>query len=114
MPQKLAQINLQHSLYHLRRAVPKIPGPGPAPFLLADRKTVQINPEYPIALDVAWLSQWLNGPHECWVQAVELYRGELLADCDLPILRRRNGFGSAAEREGACGDDRPLTELARR
>lgn len=79
-PQKSAQINLRQALYHLRNAIPEIQDSEPIPFLLADRQTVQINPEYPLESDVDQFVQVLNGPHEWWAQAVELYRGNFLED----------------------------------
>ena len=47
LPQKSAQGSLRQTLYLLRKAIPELPakdGESMVPLLLADRQTVQINP----------------------------------------------------------------------
>lgn len=83
MPPESARTNLRQNLYYLRQTIPNIPaaeGKEPLPFLLADRQAIEINPEYPIELDVARFGDLLAGPKEKWPEAIELYRGEFLAD----------------------------------
>lgn len=89
MPLPSGQDNLRQTLYQLRKAIPEVPvkaGEESVPFLLATRQTVQLNPEAAYDLDVAAFSQWLNGQPtlEALEQAVNLYRGDFLADLYLP------------------------------
>ncbi len=87
LPQKSAQVNLRQTLYHLRKGVPEMPaadGGEPVPFLLSDRQSIQLNPAYPITLDVAEFGRLLDVSREQWPQAVALYRGDFLADFYLP------------------------------
>ena len=86
-PQKSAQVNLRQALYQLQKTFREIStsnGPDPTPLLLTTRQTVQINPEYAIELDVSKFERLLNGPHEQWSQAIDLYRGDFLSDFYLP------------------------------
>ena len=52
--------------------------------LLADRQTVQINPDYALWVDVTAFCQYLDSPavdFEDWRAAVSLYSDDLLVDC---------------------------------
>ncbi|MEJ2746338.1 MAG: winged helix-turn-helix domain-containing protein, partial [Anaerolineae bacterium] len=56
LPQSSAQVNLRQTIYRLRQAIPEVlphKGQQTVPFLIADRQTVQINPEANFFLDVA-------------------------------------------------------------
>ncbi len=89
LPQKSAQGNLRHAIYHLRQAIPEVSrrqGPGSTPFLLADRQTVQINPDGRVEVDVKVFDA-LSGKESTISDletAADLYRGEFLADFHLP------------------------------
>ena len=86
-PQKSAQVNLRQALYQLQKTFREEStsnGPDPIPLLLTTRQTVHINPEYAIELDVSKFERLLNGPHEQWSQAIDLYRGDFLSDFYLP------------------------------
>ena len=80
LPQSSAQVNLRQTIYRLRQAIPEVSsqkGQKTVPFLIADRQTVQINPEADFLLDVAaFYAQIEHDP----VQAVTLYRGDFLSD----------------------------------
>jgi len=87
LPQQSAQVNLRQAIYHLRKAVPDLsptPETAPVSFLLSDRNTVQINPAFPQRLDVAGFQRLVAGTWEQRAEAVELYRGDFLADFYLP------------------------------
>ena len=48
MPLASAQTNMRQTLYRLRQAIPEVQGRevgATVPFVLADRRTIQINPE---------------------------------------------------------------------
>jgi DNA-binding SARP family transcriptional activator len=83
LPSPSAQVNLRQTLYHLRKAIPAIDGTsGDAAisFLMADRQTVRINPDYAIKIDVAEFTRYLRQPIGQWGAAIDLYRGDFLAD----------------------------------
>jgi predicted ATPase/DNA-binding SARP family transcriptional activator len=87
LPQSSAGKNLRQSLYRLRQVIPELPardGDGSLPFLLADRQTVQINPDATYDLDVLTFTALLRGPQKGWPEAVCLYRGDFLPDFYLP------------------------------
>jgi WD40 repeat protein/DNA-binding SARP family transcriptional activator len=87
LPPKSARSNLRQTLYYLRQAIVDIPstsGEDGIPFLLTDRSTVRINPDYPMEADVLNLSRLLAGKEEHWPEATDLYRGDFLADFYLP------------------------------
>lgn len=87
MPQPSAQQNLRQSLYLLRQAIPELvtkSGNGRVPFLLADRQTVQVNPDGRYHLDVTAFTQLLQQGEAHWPEAMSLYRGDFLADFYLP------------------------------
>ena len=77
MPPQSARKNLRTTLYYLRQAI------GEA-FLLSDRHTVQINPDFPLWLDLAEFLRLLDGPPDQWPEAVELYRADFLSDFVIP------------------------------
>jgi WD40 repeat protein/DNA-binding SARP family transcriptional activator/energy-coupling factor transporter ATP-binding protein EcfA2 len=84
---KSARSNLRQTLYYLHQSVVDLPEPdgqGTIPFLLTDRSTVQVNPAYPIRVDVVDFERLLDGPPECWPEAIDLYQGDFLADFYLP------------------------------
>lgn len=83
LPRKSAQDNLRQTLYQLRRAIPEVAGPdGDAvPFILSDRQLLQVNPEARYDLDVASFTSLVRGGgREQLTAAVDLYRGDFLAD----------------------------------
>jgi WD40 repeat protein/DNA-binding SARP family transcriptional activator len=83
MPPDSARTNLRQNLYYLRQTIPDVTAStekDAIPFLLADRQTVQLNPDYPIDLDLARFGDLLAGPQDKWPEAIELYRGDFLAD----------------------------------
>jgi WD40 repeat protein/serine/threonine protein kinase len=98
MPPQSGRKNLRQTIYYLRQTLGD--GEGHTPFLLADRYTVEINPDYPYTLDVADFSSLLAGPQDGWPTAIDLYRGDFLADFYLAdsadyeawILARREFF----------------------
>ena len=83
MPRKSAQVNLRQTLYHLRQAIPDVDDNNgePVPFILSDRQTVRVNPAARYELDAAsFVSLVKEGDRERLAAAVELYRGDFLAD----------------------------------
>ncbi len=54
LPTKSAQGGLRHAHSHLRQMIPNLRGPGDEaiPFILADRKTIQVNPAGGIQFDI--------------------------------------------------------------
>ncbi|MGD2049085.1 MAG: bacterial transcriptional activator domain-containing protein, partial [Chloroflexota bacterium] len=87
LPQKSAQANLRQTLYLLKQAIPEVQARTEGetvPLLLADRASIQINPEARFELDVARYESLLAGPLEGWPEAASLYRGDFLADFYLP------------------------------
>ena len=70
--------------YRLRQAIPEVRGSGAGttvPFVLADRRTIQINPEAVYQADVQQFADLIERDPE---QAITLYRGDFLADFYLP------------------------------
>ena len=87
MPASSALQNLRQTLYELRKIMPDITEPSdtsPIPFLLANRKTIQINPRYPFSVDTKRFSELLAHHPDYWGEAVARYRGDFLADFQLP------------------------------
>ncbi len=87
-PAAAAHKNLRQNVYTLRQALPTVAsrdGRGPVPLVLADRETLQLNPEAAVELDVDRFTALLrqNSP-EATAAAVGLYRGDFLADFYLP------------------------------
>jgi DNA-binding SARP family transcriptional activator/predicted ATPase len=83
MSRKPAQDNLRQTLYQLRQAIPEAAGPDgdSVPFVLSDRQYVQVNPEAFYQLDVATFAALVQeGGEKQLAAAVELYRGDFLAD----------------------------------
>ena len=83
-PQKSAQSSLRQTIYRLRQAIE--PGKTELPFILTDRFTVSWNPEAALHLDVTQFETLTgNGRSpQAWQQAIDLYRGDFLADFFLP------------------------------
>jgi DNA-binding SARP family transcriptional activator/tetratricopeptide (TPR) repeat protein len=80
---KPAQDNLRQTLYQLRKMLPAVEGAGaPLSPLLADRSSIQLNPDYPLDCDVAGFLQHLQAGR--LADAAALYRGDFLADFYLP------------------------------
>ncbi|MCP4426196.1 MAG: hypothetical protein GY803_17030 [Chloroflexi bacterium] len=117
LPQESAQVNLRQTIYQLRKTIPELAvreGEQTAPFLLTNRRTVQINPAVAYELDVAAFTNLLHNVakhehadlltcsscRERLRQAANLYRGDFLIDFYLPdssafeewALARREGF----------------------
>ena len=87
LPQQSAQVNLRQAIYRLSKAIPDLsptPKAAAVSFLLSDRKTVQINPAFPLRLDVVDFQRLITGTWEQKAEAVELYRRDFLADFYLP------------------------------
>ena len=85
-PTKSAQGNLRHALYHLRQIIPTVNGEnGDVPFVLADRQTIQVNPDGRFYLDITQF-ETLTDSREVgdWQTAVTLYRTDFLNDFYLP------------------------------
>ena len=97
MPTQSAQVNLRQTLYQLKKAIPEHEG---HPIILTSRKTVQLNPDYPLSVDVIQFEQLLNHPPDHWAAAITLYRADFLADFFLPdadtfdtwVTQRRASF----------------------
>lgn len=83
-PQKSAQSSLRQTVYRLRQAIE--PDKTEVPFILTDRFTVSWNPEAALHLDVTQFETLTgNGRSpQAWQQAIDLYRGDFLADFFLP------------------------------
>ena len=81
MPQKSAQNNLRQTIYQLRQA---IPDHNNIPFIIATRKTIQRNPDYPLHCDVTHFEALLTQSNQAWTEAITLYRGDFLEDFYLP------------------------------
>jgi predicted ATPase/DNA-binding SARP family transcriptional activator len=77
MPPQSSRKNLRTTLYYLRQVMGET-------FLLSDRHTVQINPDFPIWLDVAEFLRLLKGSQDQWQEAIDLYRGDFLVDFTIP------------------------------
>jgi WD40 repeat protein/serine/threonine protein kinase len=82
MPPTSGRKNLRQTIYYLRQTIDTVQEDNETenPFLLADRYTVEINSQYPLVLDVAEFMSLLAGPQENWTEAIDLYRGDFLAD----------------------------------
>ena len=83
MPLKSAQANLRQTVYRLRQLIPEVQGQNgeSVPLLLTNRQTIQINPDANYFADVQEFSALINDDPE---KAIELYRGDILADFFLP------------------------------
>lgn len=95
MPEPSARANLRQILFHLRQAIPDFDDDGtPVPLLIANRQTIQLNPEANITVDTTQFetlfSQAQRHQHvdlltcdTCYQTlqtAVSIYRGHFLAD----------------------------------
>lgn len=92
MPEPSARANLRQVLFHLRQVIPDFD--AATPLLIANRHTIQLNPEAAITVDVAQFSALLTQAqrhehidlltcHACYQMlqtAVTLYRSDFLAD----------------------------------
>ncbi|MFQ5436880.1 MAG: BTAD domain-containing putative transcriptional regulator, partial [Anaerolineae bacterium] len=115
MPERSARQNLRQIIYNLRRAVPDLPvktddgqAEGTVPLLLANRQTIQLNPQADVASDVARFEALTRSVqthdhldlflcHDCrrdLETAVALYGGDFLADF---YLDDSNAFEEWAE-----------------
>ncbi|NIP54969.1 MAG: hypothetical protein GWN76_25130, partial [candidate division Zixibacteria bacterium] len=87
LPLKSAQANLRHALYHLKQVVPEVDGLAneAVPFVVADRQTIQINPDGRFHLDITQFETLCQSKEpENWESAVSLYRGDFLSDFFMP------------------------------
>ncbi len=88
LPTKSAQGSLRHTLYHLRQMIPNLRGPGDEviPFILADRKTIQVNPAGRIQLDITQFEAGTAAASSLadLETAVALYRDDFLTGFYLP------------------------------
>jgi predicted ATPase/DNA-binding SARP family transcriptional activator len=95
-PETDARRNLSQALFNLRQALGDRDRPG-EPFFLADRESIQLNPQSNFAVDVARFERLLaeaaahrHGPEACpacverWREAVALYRGDFLQSFYVP------------------------------
>ncbi|MBK8128000.1 MAG: protein kinase, partial [bacterium] len=95
MPETSARANLRQILFHLRQAIPDFTGGGtPVPLLIANRHTIQLNPEASVAIDTEQFAALLVqvqrhehvdllSCHACYQTlqtAVSLYQGDFLAN----------------------------------
>lgn len=87
-PPAAAHQNLRQNLYLLRQALPSVAardGRGPVPLVLAERETLQLNPDAAVDVDVERFATLLGqNTVEATAAAVALYRGDFLADFYLP------------------------------
>jgi DNA-binding SARP family transcriptional activator len=88
MPPASGRKNLRQTLYELRQLFPEIStvdGESTAPLLLADRQTIQINPQSQIELDIEAFERHIEtGTVESLQEGVSLYRGDFLEGFYLP------------------------------
>lgn len=86
-PSGSARKNLRQALYELGRLIPTVTTEVglPVPLTLGTRETLQINPDCRFELDTANYTRLIHdGSVEALGRAVELYRGDFLADFALP------------------------------
>ncbi|MCA9999117.1 MAG: hypothetical protein KDE56_25310, partial [Anaerolineales bacterium] len=83
-----AQTNLRQTLYQLRQVVSAIEqAEGEVPFVLADRQTIQLNPDFPWSSDLGQFVGILakkGGVMAEWETAVSLYQNDLCVGFYLP------------------------------
>ncbi len=86
MLEEAAYRNLRQTIYQLKKAVPDQAGANETvqSFVVADRKIIGLNPDYPFEFDTVRFRQLLRGQPAQWAEAVGLYRGEFLSDFSLP------------------------------
>ncbi len=134
LPAKSAQGSLRHTLYHLRQTIPDLPGPDGqvVPFILADRKTIQVNPAGRVQLDIIEFETGTAAGSSLadLETAVALYRADFLTGFYLPgspnfenwaqnrreDLRRRllNGLARLADEQINQANFEQAEKLARR
>jgi predicted ATPase/DNA-binding SARP family transcriptional activator/tetratricopeptide (TPR) repeat protein len=89
-PPSSAQQNLRQALYTLRQKLPAVAsrdGSLPVPLILAERDSLQVNPNANVTVDALRFTSLLEQPQPTPAQlaeAVALYRGDFLADFYLP------------------------------
>ena len=98
LPLKSAQVNLRQILYQLNKLIPDVEQNDTAvPLLIANRKTIELHPDYPVASDVATFNALLRQSwqhshsdiltcvdcHNWLEEAITLYLGDFLADFSL-------------------------------
>lgn len=106
LPQKSAQANLRQTLYLLNQAVPEVQARTEGetvPLLLADRGSIQINPEARFELDVARFESLLAGPLEGWPEAVSLFQ-----QYSAPSYAGQNRTRAAFMNDFPAGKSHPL------
>ncbi len=98
-PPSAAHKNLRQNLYILKQALPTVAaldGCGLVPLVLADRETLQLNPDAAVDLDVdRFRSLMRQNTPEAMAAAVALYRGDFLADFYLPDSSAFEGWAAA-------------------
>jgi predicted ATPase/DNA-binding SARP family transcriptional activator len=102
LPQSSAQKRLRDALYWLRKTIPEVTSSSDSdlvPLLLADRHTVQISPAAAYELDIDRFNGLLNQDIAEWPAAVNLYRGDFLADVYLPDSNNLEAWVSARRAE---------------
>ncbi len=80
MPLDSAQVNLRQTIYRLRQALPEVESREDGrhvPLLLADRQSVQLNPEADVLTDVALFLETIEQDPE---GALSHYRSDFLSD----------------------------------
>ena len=82
MPPQSAQVNLRRALYLLRQALAAEDQSASDGLLLADRHTIQLDPDANVNLDVNRFCSLLRGSpsQEQLEDAIALYRGDFLSD----------------------------------
>ncbi len=97
MPERSARHNLRQVIYYLRAAIPELgsgAGEVAVPFLLANRQTIQLNPDAEVVTDISRFDALLDGVQEhdhiellscrqCGddlEQATGMYQGDFLSD----------------------------------
>ena len=82
MPPQSAQVNLRRALYLLRQALTAEDQSASDGLLLADRHTIQLNPDADVDLDVQRFCSLLRGSpsQEQLEDAIALYRSDFLSD----------------------------------
>ncbi len=109
-----ARANLRRHLHRIHQALPSVPG---RPWIVTDKKTIAVNPDAPIELDVARLEAACAG-ELAPERALDLYSGDLYQGCDedwilAPRERFRAGFlDLASQAIGRYRGERRFTEAA--
>ena len=83
MPPKSARRSLRQTLYYLRKSIAAVPASNAEddlPFIVSDRWKVQLNPDFPMQVDVVEFLQLIHGSEQERRKAVDLYHGDFLTD----------------------------------